>query len=141
MVIGAVALVVIGPKDLPKALKTAGMLVRRARGMAREFQNSIDDMIREAELDDVRKTVQEATRFDLDKTIHNTIDPEGQLKEPIFPVDEAAPTPSAAMSPEAAAGWQNRLTEPCGRSAEPFIAPRIAARTMSDEARRRAGCR
>jgi sec-independent protein translocase protein TatB len=90
MVIGAVALVVIGPKDLPKALKTAGILLRRARGMAREFQNSIDDMIREADLDDVRKTVQDATRFDLEKTIHGTIDPGGVLKQPLLP-DWAGP--------------------------------------------------
>jgi sec-independent protein translocase protein TatB len=107
MVIGAVALVVIGPKDLPRALKTAGILLRRARGMAREFQNSIDDMIREADLDDVRKTVQDATHFDLDKTIHGTIDPGGVLKQPLLP-DPAGPDipanpapapPAAAVSP------------------------------------------
>ncbi len=109
MVIGAVALVVIGPKDLPKALKTAGMVVRRARGMAREFQNSIDDMIREAELEDVRKSVQDATRFDLDKKIQNTIDPDGALKKPLIPEPTAA-------KPEA--GEPPPLTEP-------FIAPRI----------------
>jgi sec-independent protein translocase protein TatB len=80
MVIGAVALVVIGPKDLPKALKTAGMLVRRARGMAREFQNSIDDMIREAELDDLRK----ATSLNLDQTIRKTLDPGEELSKPLL---------------------------------------------------------
>ena len=127
MVIGAVALVVIGPKDLPKALKTAGMLVRRARGMAREFQNSIDDMIREAELDDVRKTVQEATRFDLDKTIHNAIDPDGQLKQPIFPVDESAPTPTAVERPPVTAELPPPDEPPAEPPplAEPFVAPRI----------------
>jgi len=109
MVIGAVALVVIGPKDLPKALKTAGIVVRRARGMAREFQNSIEDMIREAELEDVRKTVQDAARFDLDKQIQKTIDPEGQLKQPLIP-DLAESKPAAGEPPPLA---------------EPFIAPRI----------------
>ena len=64
MIIGAVALVAIGPKDLPKALKTAGQVVRKARGLAREFHNSIDEMIRESELDEVRKSVQEATRLE-----------------------------------------------------------------------------
>jgi sec-independent protein translocase protein TatB len=114
MVIGAVALVVIGPKDLPKALKTAGIVVRRARGMAREFQNSIEDMIREAELEDVRKTVQDAARFDLDKHIQKTIDPEGQLKQPLIP-DSVESKPTEAK-PEA--GEPPPL-------AEPFIAPRI----------------
>ena len=111
MVIGAVALVVIGPKDLPKALKTAGILLRRARGMAREFQNSIDDMIREAELEDVRKTVQEATRLDLDKTIHTTLDPEGQLKQPLI-AESPPPEP-------------DKLPEEPPPLVEPFVAPRL----------------
>src|SRR6185437_1492951 len=42
LLIGAVALVVIGPKDLPRALRIAGYWVRRARSMSREFQNSVD---------------------------------------------------------------------------------------------------
>jgi sec-independent protein translocase protein TatB len=123
MVIGAVALVVIGPKDLPKALKTAGVLVRRARGMAREFQNSIDDMIREAELEDVRKTVQDATRFDLDKTIHNAIDPEGTLKQPLIPEPEPPSVPPPAASAEPATA--DKPPEEPPALAEPFVAPRI----------------
>lgn len=110
MVIGAVALVVIGPKDLPKALKTAGTMVRRARTLAREFQNSIDDMIREAELEEVRKTVQETTRFDLDKTIHKTLDPDGSLDDTAKIEQSAAPDKPAEATPQ--------LTEP-------FVAPHI----------------
>ena len=87
MVVGAVALVVIGPKDLPKALKTAGMVVRRARGMAREFQNSIDDMIREAELD-------KATSINLDQTIRKTLDPGQELSKPLL----QEPLPPSAYS-------------------------------------------
>jgi len=113
MVIGAVALVVIGPKDLPKALKTAGMVVRRARSLAREFQHSIDDMIREAELEEVRKTVQETTRFDLGKTIHKTLDPDGTLNQAPDAAAEPGKPPDAKPPEEPPA-----LTEP-------FIAPRI----------------
>ena len=120
IVIGAVALVVIGPKDLPKALKTAGMLVRRARTLAREFQNSIDDMIREAELEEVRKTVQETTRFDLDKTIHKTLDPDGTLNET---------TPAVGIAPAAAAAPEQpteaKPPEEPPALTEPFIAPLI----------------
>jgi sec-independent protein translocase protein TatB len=130
MVIGAVALVVIGPKDLPKALRTAGTVVRRARSMAREFQNSIEDMIREAELDDVRKTVQEATRFDLDKTIQNTIDPDGQLKQPLI-ADTPAAKPAEVRPPEPnelPAETRSESAQPDIEPpplSEPFIAPRI----------------
>ena len=120
MVIGAVALVVIGPKDLPKALKTAGMLVRRARSMAREFQNSIDDMIREAELEEVRKSVQESTRFDLDKTIHKTLDPDGALNDKLQA--ESVTPPEAAASEKPA---EAKPPDDPPALAEPFIAPRI----------------
>ena len=57
LLIGVVALVFIGPKDLPKALRVAGFWVRKARTLSREFQSSIDQMIREADLEDIRKEV------------------------------------------------------------------------------------
>lgn len=55
LLIGAVALVVIGPKDLPRAMRTLGQWVRRARLMAGQFQRSLDDMITEAEMHDLRE--------------------------------------------------------------------------------------
>lgn len=57
MLIGGVALIVIGPKDLPKALRTVGQVTRKVRRMAGEFQMQFNEAIREAELDDVRKEV------------------------------------------------------------------------------------
>ena len=50
-----VALVVIGPKDLPRAMRTAGRFVGRARGMARHFRTGFDAMVREAELEEMEK--------------------------------------------------------------------------------------
>ncbi len=55
LIVGLVALVVIGPKDLPRVLRTVGHWVGRARGMARHFRSGIDTMIREAELDEMEK--------------------------------------------------------------------------------------
>jgi len=66
-VIGVVALVVIGPKDLPKALRAAGQVMRRARALAREFQNSFDEVIREAELEEIRENMKK-TMADLEIT-------------------------------------------------------------------------
>jgi sec-independent protein translocase protein TatB len=54
MVIGALALIVVGPRDLPKMLRTLGQYVAQARGMAREFQRSMEDAAREADLTDVK---------------------------------------------------------------------------------------
>jgi sec-independent protein translocase protein TatB len=75
MLIGVVALVVIGPKDLPAALRVAGYWVRKARTMSREFQSSVEQMLREAELDEVRQELKKMTEIDLDHEVNKIIDP------------------------------------------------------------------
>src|SRR5215472_179820 len=85
MLIGVVALIVIGPKDLPKALRVAGFWVRKARTLSREFQSSVEQMIREAELDEVRKELKKATEIDLDKEFRQAVDPTGSLAESLKP--------------------------------------------------------
>ncbi len=54
-VVAAVALVVIGPKDLPRAMHLVGKWVGRARGMARHFRSGLDEIVRQAELDEMQK--------------------------------------------------------------------------------------
>jgi sec-independent protein translocase protein TatB len=85
LLIGVVALVFIGPKDLPKALRVAGFWVRKARTLSREFQSSVEQMIREAELDEMRQELKKATEIDLDKEFRQTIDPTGSLAESLKP--------------------------------------------------------
>ena len=58
VVIGIVALVVVGPERLPGLLRQLGKMVAKARGMANEFRASFDEMARQSELDDLRKEVQ-----------------------------------------------------------------------------------
>jgi len=55
MLVGTVALVVIGPKDLPKAMRFVGQWVGKARGMARHFRLGIDEMVRQAEMEEMEK--------------------------------------------------------------------------------------
>ncbi len=57
MVIAAVALIVVGPKDLPMLLRKLGSFVARLRGMASEFRSSFDEMARQSELEDLRREV------------------------------------------------------------------------------------
>jgi len=57
LIIAVVALVVVGPKELPQLLRTLGLWVGKARRMAGEFQSQVNEAIREAELDDVKKSV------------------------------------------------------------------------------------
>lgn len=55
LVVAVVALIVIGPKDLPKVMRLIGKWVGRARGIARQFRSGIDEMIRESELAELQK--------------------------------------------------------------------------------------
>ena len=85
LLIGVVALVVIGPKDLPKALRVAGYWVRKARTLSREFQSSVEQMVREAELDEMRQELKKATEIDLEKEFRQAVDPTGSLAESLKP--------------------------------------------------------
>jgi sec-independent protein translocase protein TatB len=58
LVIAAVALIVVGPKDLPVLLRKLGQFVAKIRGMANEFRASFDEMARQSELDELRREVQ-----------------------------------------------------------------------------------
>ena len=55
LLIGVVALVVIGPKDLPRAMRFVGNWVGKARGMARHFRSGLDEMVRQAELEEMEQ--------------------------------------------------------------------------------------
>lgn len=55
LIIAIVALVVIGPKDLPRVMRTIGQFVGKARGMAKHFRTGIDTMMRESELEEMQK--------------------------------------------------------------------------------------
>ncbi len=58
LVIGAIALIVVGPKDLPILMRRVGKFIAQARNMAAEFRSSFDEMARQAELDELRKEVE-----------------------------------------------------------------------------------
>ncbi len=99
-VIALIALVVIGPKELPNAMRTVAKWARKARSLAREFQSGVDDMIREADLDDARKAFDATKTFDIDKVLEDTVDPTGSLREE---AEELRDTAQSAGSSEAEA--------------------------------------
>ncbi|HEU0221564.1 MAG TPA: Sec-independent protein translocase protein TatB [Paracoccaceae bacterium] len=63
LVIGVVALLVVGPKDLPKLFHTVGQYMNKARAMAREFQRNMEEAARDAGVDEVTKSVRDATNM------------------------------------------------------------------------------
>jgi sec-independent protein translocase protein TatB len=149
-----VALIVIGPKDLPRVARTVGQWVAKGRGMAREFQRALEDMAREAELDKVKSEIEKAGRTDIGRTIEKTIDPSGELSKALDPrahmaatsakpapaaAAPAAPTAPAAAVPAAAAPAGNGGVAPAAQKAAPAgekAAP--AARKAAPAAARKA---
>jgi sec-independent protein translocase protein TatB len=98
-IIMAVALVAIGPKDLPVAIRTVTSLIKKARGMASEFQGHVDEMMREANLSDVKTEINKLRKFDFKGAAEQTIDPDGTLRETMKTTVEGAPV-MAAKPPE-----------------------------------------
>ena len=90
-IIAVVALVVIGPKDLPRVLRTVGQLTGKARAMAREFQNSIEELARESELESLKDEVKKATSLDP----MAAVDPSGELAKTIDEVKSVADATAA----------------------------------------------
>jgi sec-independent protein translocase protein TatB len=102
LLIGVVALVVIGPKDLPAALRVAGQWVRKARTLSREFHSSVEQMIRDAELDEMHKELKKATEINIEHEMRKTVDPTGSLAESLSPpeVPDFFDKPPVTFEPE-----------------------------------------
>ncbi len=106
-VVAVIALMVIGPKDLPKVLRTLGQWTRRLRSLARDFQGHVDDMIRESELEDLRDGVNTVRGRNLGKTLNKMVDPDGSLAKDLDEVERRArqaPTAAAKDSSQGAGG-------------------------------------
>jgi sec-independent protein translocase protein TatB len=79
--IGVVALIAIGPKDMPVAIRTVAQMVKKARRMAGEFQTHVDEMVREANLDEVRGQINEIRNFDFKGAINRAVDSDGSIRK------------------------------------------------------------
>ncbi len=105
-VVGIIAVIAIGPKDLPQAVRTFTRVIRKVRGMASEFQRGLDEVVREAEIDEIRKEITKTTEFDVTKELEKTIDPTGNMARELdmsdlqSDLDETARRSTALPSPE-----------------------------------------
>ena len=75
LVIAVVMIVVVGPKDLPKMLRAFGKATAKLRATASEFRTHFDDAMREAELDEVKKTIDGVKQYDPRKTVTDIFEP------------------------------------------------------------------
>jgi sec-independent protein translocase protein TatB len=91
--IAAVALIAIGPKDMPVAIRAVTDVIKKARRMAGEFQTHVDEMMRDANLDDVRSSISDLRNFDIRGEIEKAVDPDRSLRD-TFASNPLEPTPS-----------------------------------------------
>lgn len=110
LIVAIVALVVIGPKELPRVMRTVGQWVGRARGMARHFRSGIDTMMREAELEEMEKKWREENERIMRE--HPMLpsadappdydDPAMQPHAPVIGADEVSPPDDEPLPPPSA---------------------------------------
>ncbi len=108
--IGVVALIAIGPKDMPVAIKAVAEMVKKARRMASEFQTHVDEMVREANLHEVRDHINDIRSMDIKGKILGAVDSDGSLRRtinerpfnaappPVTPVADDAPADATAAA-------------------------------------------
>ena len=104
MVIGVVALIVVGPKDLPRMLRTLGQYTGKMRGMAREFKRSMDDAAREADLDefkDIQKSLNDvrAIGSDAAQAVQQGVRQVNSDIEDAAKIEETKPEPAPETPP------------------------------------------
>jgi sec-independent protein translocase protein TatB len=104
LLIGVVALIVIGPKELPGVMRTLGQWTRKVRGMATDFQNQFQEAMREAEMSDLKKQVddmaQGVTQFDPLKSVRDDVESMGKdVERSLGSTLESAATPAAGEVP------------------------------------------
>jgi sec-independent protein translocase protein TatB len=99
--VGVVALVAIGPKDMPVAIRTITGLMKKARKMAGEFQGQMDDLVREANLHEVRDSIQELrSGLNVRQQLGRMIDPDNTIKSAFSdPMGTNTPVMTGASQP------------------------------------------
>jgi sec-independent protein translocase protein TatB len=136
--IAVVALIAIGPKDMPVAIRSVTAWIKKARRMAAEFQTHVDEMVREADLSEVKASFNEIRNFDIKGQLERTIDADGSLRS-TFASNPLEPLPatSTATSVEEIAVSEPATAEiappvetppqpaPCVPQAPAFVPPNL----------------
>ncbi len=135
--VGVVALIAIGPKDMPAAMRAVAGMVKKARRMAAEFQGHVDEMMREADLGEFRQQINEIRNFDVRGAFTSAVDPDGSLarnlnENPFEPTPVAAHPETVIERPEDIAPGTSESPPaeaapvPPEAAAPAFIPPEIA---------------
>lgn len=107
LVIGVVAIVVVGPKELPRLMRTFGQYTGKLRAMASDFQRQFEEAVRDSEIDEVRKAMQDFHAQASDAT--------AAVDKPLMvpkPAEAASATSTTAVTPEPKAKPKPRAKKP-----------------------------
>jgi sec-independent protein translocase protein TatB len=131
--IAVVAVVVIGPKDLPDAVRGVAKGIQKLRRMAGEFQTQVDEVVREAKLEDVRSQINEIRNFDIRNVVEKEVDKDGSLRKTFTEDPIGNPLKDAWDSSPPGAGAIVTTPPAAEAAAEPsqaapaFVPPGVAA--------------
>jgi len=124
LLIGVVALIVIGPKELPAVLRTLGQWTRKVRSMAADFQNQFQEAMREAEMADLKKDIDDIASgiksFDPLKDVRADVEAAGKDIQSSLEQPSASVTPATGSTETAAVA---EVAAPVSLQSEPAPAP------------------
>lgn len=128
--IALIALIVIGPKDLPRVMRTAGHWMRKARTVARDFQSSLEDMIEDEDIREAKDSIERQAReavsdsdaasrpgkrgaFDIGQSLEKQVDPDGGLRKSMREIEHQARSsePASASASESKRGSGSGASE------------------------------
>ncbi len=123
--IAIVALIAIGPKDLPIAIKALTRMLKKARRMAAEFQTHVDDLVKEADLHEVRDQINTLRGFNIRREIEKAVDSDGSLRSTFSSnlMDTTPPKPADPPTETVVAAHETPLIEAPAETAPSFIPP------------------
>jgi sec-independent protein translocase protein TatB len=136
--IAVVAVVIIGPKDLPEAVRGIAKGIQKLRTMAGQFQGQLDEVVREAKLEDVRNQINEIRSFDFRGAVEREIDKDGNLRKtftedpignPLKDAWDKTPEPGqgASVTPPPAQPAADSAPPPAAPAAPAFVPPGVVA--------------
>lgn len=139
LVIAIVLIVVVGPKDLPAMLRTFGRTVAKLRGMAGDFQKQFNDALKEAELDDVKKSVDALRGLNPVSEIRKQLNPFEQAASDVRSGLDNVMKPKAAEESAATAAAEPAVEPPFPAMTDSSVAATPAAQPMENPVPTKAG--
>lgn len=97
-VIAVLTVVLVGPKELPRVLKTLTSWGRKARMLTRELQKHVDDIVREVEIEDLKREIQDSGRWEIGPEIKEALTVENEVAKALD-VSEPRPSPAPPSIP------------------------------------------